>query len=444
MRCLHQRREGRAALRLIAAAALTAAAALLATPTPAAIVWDGEAGTNWWFNPVNWNTNSNDNVQLPPSTPISGADAQLNAGTGVWDVTGEGVVYDPANDPHFAAASSLVFPTGSTMVSTPGVNRDYGPETIYRLYVSRNTTNHNLLTIKSGDLVIESTTIIGRSGSSVGNQNEGRVVQTGGSVRLPTIALDLGQREASGWGNGVWDYRGGVLEVSLVGGNGLRLSAGGGAGAGGTGRFIMRNPASGGYVRTFVLNVAANGGPGGFGNSANPDGVNTGVGILEFHFENGGIPQNLGLIDVNFGGIFNGTITGTGDLTGDNVFNNDRVFSDITGTTHYREGDMVSATFGSTKYNWTISYTGDIIWTDANNSVVNQVTGPMTGTDVVLLGHSIETIAVDNADFNGDGRVDGADFLIWQRGLGVGTTLAAGDANGDGAVNAADLTIWRN
>ncbi|HMO85985.1 MAG TPA: hypothetical protein PKC18_13810, partial [Lacipirellulaceae bacterium] len=300
MRCLHQRREGRAALRLIAAAALTAAAALLATPTPAAIVWDGEAGTNWWFNPVNWNTNSNDNVQLPPSTPISGADAQLNAGTGVWDVTGEGVVYDPANDPHFAAASSLVFPTGSTMVSTPGVNRDYGPETIYRLYVSRNTTNHNLLTIKSGDLVIESTTIIGRSGSSVGNQNEGRVVQTGGSVRLPTIALDLGQREASGWGNGVWDYRGGVLEVSLVGGNGLRLSAGGGAGAGGTGRFIMRNPASGGYVRTFVLNVAANGGPGGFGNSANPDGVNTGVGILEFHFENGGtrpfqVEQNLSI-----------------------------------------------------------------------------------------------------------------------------------------------------
>jgi hypothetical protein len=49
------------------------------------------------------------------------------------------------------------------------------------------------------------------------------------------------------------------------------------------------------------------------------------------------------------------------------------------------------------------------------------------------------------ADFNADGRVNGADFLIWQRGLGR-TTLALrsdGDANADGAVNATDLAFWR-
>ncbi|HMO84164.1 MAG TPA: family 16 glycosylhydrolase [Lacipirellulaceae bacterium] len=53
------------------------------------------------------------------------------------------------------------------------------------------------------------------------------------------------------------------------------------------------------------------------------------------------------------------------------------------------------------------------------------------------------TAPIENADFNADGRVDGQDFLIWQRGLGVGTNLATGDANGDGAVNQLDLNVWR-
>jgi T5SS/PEP-CTERM-associated repeat protein len=49
----------------------------------------------------------------------------------------------------------------------------------------------------------------------------------------------------------------------------------------------------------------------------------------------------------------------------------------------------------------------------------------------------------DDADFDGDGDVDGADFLTWQRGLGAtGADLEDGDANGDSNVNAADLAIW--
>jgi hypothetical protein len=49
----------------------------------------------------------------------------------------------------------------------------------------------------------------------------------------------------------------------------------------------------------------------------------------------------------------------------------------------------------------------------------------------------------ENADFNGDGDVDGVDFLIWQRGFGGGTSLQQGDANGSGTVDAADLAIWK-
>jgi hypothetical protein len=46
-------------------------------------------------------------------------------------------------------------------------------------------------------------------------------------------------------------------------------------------------------------------------------------------------------------------------------------------------------------------------------------------------------------DFDGDGDVDGGDFLAWQRGLGTSSaTIADGDADGDGDVDDADLAQW--
>ncbi|HMP04814.1 MAG TPA: hypothetical protein PJ982_00560 [Lacipirellulaceae bacterium] len=52
--------------------------------------------------------------------------------------------------------------------------------------------------------------------------------------------------------------------------------------------------------------------------------------------------------------------------------------------------------------------------------------------------------AVNLADFNSDGSVDGADLLVWQRGLGLsqGVLRATGDASGDGLVDGADLSLW--
>lgn len=55
------------------------------------------------------------------------------------------------------------------------------------------------------------------------------------------------------------------------------------------------------------------------------------------------------------------------------------------------------------------------------------------------------SVRAATADFDGNGRVDGRDFMAWQRGLGrISATPADGDGNGDGLVNAADLTIWRS
>jgi hypothetical protein len=52
---------------------------------------------------------------------------------------------------------------------------------------------------------------------------------------------------------------------------------------------------------------------------------------------------------------------------------------------------------------------------------------------------------VDDADFDQDGDIDGADFLTWQRGNGISdgsADLEDGDANDDGDVNGDDLAIW--
>jgi hypothetical protein len=49
-----------------------------------------------------------------------------------------------------------------------------------------------------------------------------------------------------------------------------------------------------------------------------------------------------------------------------------------------------------------------------------------------------------NGDFDGDGQVDGHDFLTWQRGVGAtGATPEQGDANGDGVIDGADLAVWQ-
>lgn len=57
----------------------------------------------------------------------------------------------------------------------------------------------------------------------------------------------------------------------------------------------------------------------------------------------------------------------------------------------------------------------------------------------------IQVVAqLPSADFDGDGLIDGVDFLTWQDGFPNGATQATGDANGDGVANGDDLVIWQD
>jgi hypothetical protein len=65
--------------------------------------------------------------------------------------------------------------------------------------------------------------------------------------------------------------------------------------------------------------------------------------------------------------------------------------------------------------------------------------GISLGYDVT---YDISAATTEDADFDGDGDIDGADFLTWQRGVGTAGTQAQGNADGQGLIDGADLAIW--
>lgn len=412
----------------------------LIPPSFAAINWDGQAGTNWWFDPINWSPNPVGDTApfyLPPSSAGAVAtDANMNIG---WNLAGEGVVYDPDNDPFYAAAAGpdYDYPTED--------NPAYDRDTVWRIYLTTGAASvDNKLTIKSGTLETVNTGTnsggnvqLGRGGATAGLK--GTIVQTGGSFRITGDNLDIGNFHTSA-GNGFYEYHSGILEAGLgsASTHGIRLAPGGSAGSGKSGYIGIHNDDIPGRIRAWNFNVAAHmDATFGTTNSsgtveffANSDGtrpvqvmnnltINNEThamggkrsAVLKLSLDEaptllgGGVPINMGLFDVQ------GLINGVGA-----TFYSDTI--DNLGTA-YSEGSTISATIGSNIYNWTISYTGNIDWSNADDSVINSITGAGTGNDVVLVGLSSVINGIPG-DFDGDGDVDGRDFLFWQRDPGVG------------------------
>lgn len=148
---------------------------------------------------------------------------------------------------------------------------------------------------------------------------------------------------------------------------------------------------------------------------------------------------------------YNVTATAGGIFTGINLsFDNGAQFYNVSAP------DVIAPQAGAIQ---ALTYSGG-----TGGSAGIQVAGTGGRGNVVVFGFPFETISIaanraavmdrvldffgvaapaPTGDFSGDGVVDGADFLAWQRGFGAANpTLADGDADRNGVVDSADLAVW--
>jgi hypothetical protein len=121
----------------------------------------------------------------------------------------------------------------------------------------------------------------------------------------------------------------------------------------------------------------------------------------------------------------------------------------------YREGWFTGV--------WSYTNANDVPWSDDdwNESQLGPSFRPLVDgawdswaftSPIVLDAFAQNPVAAEppegesSADFDGDGDVDGSDFLTWQRGvcMTTGAEPVDGDANGDLAVDGLDLEVWKS
>lgn len=117
---------------------------------------------------------------------------------------------------------------------------------------------------------------------------------------------------------------------------------------------------------------------------------------------------------------------------------------------------------GHEEYAFDVCYSDNLVNLSANNKstatgvITNSPTGQtlsfdadftlvFANTTYRLYGRIVATRSLRlQADFDGDGDVDGADYLTWQRNYGKTSAVQSeGDANGDGIVDSGDFVLWK-
>lgn len=89
-----------------------------------------------------------------------------------------------------------------------------------------------------------------------------------------------------------------------------------------------------------------------------------------------------------------------------------------------------------------LQFTGAVALSTTNAADYALTAGAATFVNNANASFSLVAALPDSADFDGDGDVDGDDFLTWQRGTGGPGAFADGDANHNGTVDGDDLDIW--
>jgi hypothetical protein len=393
----HSRLEGLAGGALVAAAVFASIPKLVHaeadyTGTGGTTTDPNSANAASWFNTANWNNGTTGTLA---ESNLSGVAQNIIANN--TSMPSVGVVYDPRDDlrvpggPNNDYVANLQNVQGSFYISS-------APGTVVA---------PNKLTVESGTIIVGTGTI-GRDAPGILALNGGTFIVGGGALKVQ------GSNRTTLLGTGTFEYHGGNLETL----QGVQL----GSGASSAG--VARTSAGVGYFTVY------NDGPdgailsqNGFQFAANTNQKGT-IGIVEFHYDlnTGGIAgtrpiqgnwnqgngeTGQGILHINNNtnasarlnlvldaapslngntftyqnlGLFDETlIAGSGTYP--------KAFYSADGTTVFTQGATISAAFDGITYSWTISYSGQINFTNTATSAYNpediQATG---GSDVVLIG----------------------------------------------------------
>ncbi len=395
----------------LAGGALLAGAVFWSAPKAAVAQFDyngtGGSSTNVnstglsWFNTSNWSY-ANATGTLPESFggPLTPAVILCAPNTLLPSV---GVVFDPANDPNTPGGPNANYVANLQASSTLSG----------AFYIAGVTTNGtepaapNKLTIESGTIVSDNCTV-GRDSAGILALNGGTFVS---NTRLKVQGITAGRTFI---GTGTFEYHGGYLESGIVEVGSEGSTSGLSATSAGVGYFVVFNDGPAGAI------LSQNG----FELSADSTGAGT-VGIAEFHYDlntggvggtrpiqnnwnDGNAEPGQGVLSLNNGtdqsarlnlvldtapSIVNGVVQNLGLfdetlIAGSGTY--PRAFYSVDGSMVFTQGATISAAYAGKTYSWTISYSGQINFTDTATSAYNstgiQATG---GSDVVLVGVAV-------------------------------------------------------
>ena len=350
------------------------------------------AGALTWFNTSNWN-NAGVTGTLPESD--TGLPSAQNIAPDNATMPSVGLVFDPVNDPNAAGLG------GNAYVA----NLDEISGSTYIASVAGTYAAPAKLTIESGTLIAGTAT--------VGRDSQGILALNGGAfLTVGSIKIQGTNKAVTAIGTGTFEYHGGTLDAE----QGIQLGSGACSTgltktSAGVGYFTVYNDGPAGAILSqngfqiatntnqagtigivefhYDINTGGIGGTRPIQTNVDQGNGETGQGIL--HIQNntnnsarlnlvldaapsviGGLVQNLGLFDDT-------VISGSGTYP--------KAFYSVDGTTVFTQGATITAAYMGTSYSWTISYSGQINFTNtATSGYDSSGIDAVGGNDVVLIG----------------------------------------------------------